>query len=222
MAKNTVKVTGNTISGTAEDITKHLQKGIDKLKGENAGPKIEIRGATLKSAFCNYIYELKTGVTSGDEIKRTGAAVVHNDLPAAFANLDVHLGMICEEIDISEIDFDNLPPRDEESIKKLKGKEKELALLIASFHVNQFKIEGTGENEGVILIGTKTLSTGDQLKLETPKVKWSDNYEPMNELMSALTTCKNEVEEYSNGKAAPKLVQTDMFEGDGEPEDRIE
>ncbi|HEX7906254.1 MAG TPA: hypothetical protein VF487_20410 [Chitinophagaceae bacterium] len=172
-------------------------------------PAIEIKAAKLKDDFCNYSYELTEGVTAGDVCNRSGASIVHDDMKLSFKNLNVHLAVICEEISPNEIDIDNLPDINNET---LKGKEKQLAKRIDSFAVSAFKIDGTGENEGVVLIGTKKLSSGDYLKLEAPKVKWSENYDFIQELMADVSECKNEVEEYMNGKTAPKMVQQDLFD----------
>jgi hypothetical protein len=183
-----------------------------KKNEEKENNAIEIKAAKLKDDFCNYSYELTEGVTAGDICNRSGASIVHDDMKLAFKKLNVHLAVICEEISSNDIDIDNLPDIADDT---LKGKEKTLARRIDSFAVSAFKIDGTGENEGVTLIGTKRLSTGDYLKLEAPKVKWSESYDFINELMADVSECKNEVEAYMNGKTAPKMVQQELFE-DGE------
>jgi hypothetical protein len=206
-----IKFENGTLSGTPEAITDHLKKISDSLK--NGEISVEIKSAKLKGAFCSYSYELKNGPTAGDECTRSGAAIVHADMTTAFDKLGVHLAVICEEILPSEIDIDNIPDPKDESLKK---NEKALALKIDAFHVNAFRIEGSGENEGVVLIGTKRLSTLETLKLETPRVKWDSTYEFINELMGSMNTCTSEVEQYMHGKAAPKYVEQDLFEGNTE------
>jgi hypothetical protein len=213
MKKNDVKIEGNTISGTAEGITNMLNKVTASLTNP-----FEIKAAALKEGFCNYSYEHLEGVTAGDACKRSGASIVHDDMIRAFNSLDVHLAVICEEILPAEIDIDNLPDYMDENLEK---KARKLADRIHAFTVSAFRVEGSGENEGVVLTGTKKLTTGEIVKLETPKVKFISDYGFIQELMAAVTVCKNEVTEYMNGKAAPKMVQAEMFD-DGEDMDHPE
>jgi hypothetical protein len=170
---------------------------------------IEIRGAKLKDDFCNYTYELKTGPTAGDACNRSGASIVHDDLKTAFRKLSPHLAVICEEVDshkISDIsDYELLDPTEDWRANSIEKK-------VLQFFVTGFTLDGTGENEGVTLFGFKRLSTGDDLTLKTYKIKWSGVYDFIDDLRSVVDGIIHEVEEYMNGKAAPKMVQQDLFE----------
>jgi hypothetical protein len=170
---------------------------------------IEIRSAKIKDDFCSYSYELMTGPTSGDVCNRSGASIVHDDLKASFNTLKPHLAVICEEIDgkkISDIsDYESLDPLEDYKVNSIEKK-------VLQFFVTGISIEGTGENESVLLSGIKRLSTGDDLQLKTPKIKWAGVYQFVDELRASVDKIKHEVEEYMNGKAAPKMVQQDMFE----------
>lgn len=174
---------------------------------------LEIKGAKVKDDFCNYTYELTRGVTAGDSISRNGASVIHDDMKAAFKKLNVHLAVICEEVDTKLIrDVDDIEEYDD-AVHKANS----IEAKASKFRVSAFRLDGTGENESVLLIGTKKLSTGDDVELKTPKVKWEGEYSFINELRVAVDDAKFEVEEYMNGKTAPRLVQQEMeFGEDGE------
>lgn len=90
MGRRKITIEGNTISGTAEDLTAAFQKASDKLKEK----EVHIKSALLKDDFCNYTYEQKSGVTAGDGCKREGSNIVHDDLKEAFKKLNVHLAFI--------------------------------------------------------------------------------------------------------------------------------
>lgn len=168
---------------------------------------IEIRGAKIKDDFCNYTYELKTGPTAGDALNRSGASIIHEDLKAAFKKLNPHLAVICEEVDSNKIndiaDYEALDLMGDYRANSIEKK-------MLSFFVTQFLIEGSGKNESVTLIGFKRLSTGDDLQLKTPKIKWAGVYQFVDELRATIDVCIAEVEEYMNGKTAPKMVQQAM------------
>ena len=76
------------------------------------------------------------------------------------------------------------------------------------FTVTGFSIGGSGDNEGVTLIGQKKLSTEKILNITTPFEKWEGSeYSFISELADAIESCKHEVEQYLNGKMAPPAQQ---------------
>lgn len=181
--------------------------------------EIEITGATLNGDFCNYSYDLCKGKTQGDSVNRKGSNIFHEDLKKAFWKLNVHLALICEEIEAKKVDdinelediiFDDTKDADGKLIEKEEFKKGSIADQVTHFKVSSFTITGTGENESVVLAGTKTLSTGDHVGLKSPKTAWDGEYLFINELRAVVDDLKKEVEEYSNGKAAPKLVQQEL------------
>jgi hypothetical protein len=181
--------------------------------------EIEITGATLNGDFCNYSYDLLKGKTKGDSVNRKGSNIFHDDLKKAFWKLNVHLALICEEIDALEVEdiealeniiFEDIKDENGKTIEKDVFDKGSIADIVTRFKVSSFAISGTGENESVVLIGTKTLSTGDHVGLKSPKTHWEGEYLFINELRSVVGDLKQEVEEYSNGKAAPKLVQQEL------------
>jgi len=181
--------------------------------------QVEIKAATLKDDFCHYAYEIKDGPTAGDEVKRKGSLIVHNDLKNAFFKLNAHLAVICEEINPSVInDIESIEKYDD-SIHTLDSVEQ----IVSHFHVNSFAISGNGENESVILSGSKRLSNGDFVELKSPKTAWDSNYQFINELRAAIDIATEEVVEYMYGKSSPKFVQAKMDFGkdddDGQGDD---
>jgi hypothetical protein len=170
---------------------------------------IIIKAAAIKDSFCNYTYDQEIAPNTTDTVSRKSGLMVHDDMRAAFLALNPHLAVICEEVDGDEIsDIETIEKFDEDT-----HKEGSLEHKISHFSVSAFKVDGTGENEGVTLIGQKRLKTGEFVKLETPKVKWEDNeYIYVNELRLAIEKCVEEVEAYMKGKCAPRLVQQELFE----------
>ena len=177
---------------------------------------IKINAAALKDDFCHYSYEITSGPTEGDELKRKGSLIVHNDLREAFKKLKPHLAVICEEINASDInDIEDIAEFDD-TIHQLGGIEHK----VSHFHVGSFSITGTGENESVVLAGTKMLSTGDYVELKSPKTEWEGQYHFINELRVAIDDATTEVERYMNGKSRPKVIQAEI--GFKEPEETEE
>lgn len=165
-----------------------------------------ITSATVKDDFCNYSYEIASGITEGDQLSRKGSLIIHEDLRLAFKALNIHLAVICEEVDHKIIkDVERIEDYDDEL-----HKEGSIEHRVSCFHTSSFSITGTGENEGVILTGLKRLSTGEQVKLTSPQTPWSGNYPFINELKAAIDIAVYEVEEYMNGKSKPKLVQPEI------------
>ncbi len=201
-----------TISGTAEDITNHLKKVTERLQSDDQEKTINITSASLKDLFCNYTYEFTKGIGAGDNVNRKGAAIIHDDLKAVFKKFHPHLAVICEEIDKDDIsDIEDIEDFDDE-----KHKEGSLEHRVSHFSVSAVILDGTGENESVRIIGSKRLSTGDYVELKSPKTLFSGGYQFVDELRVAVDDLLNEVEEYMNGKAAPKMVQGELPMGEGE------
>ncbi len=175
---------------------------------------VTITGGHIKDdMFCHYSYskEVAKGITDKATIK--SQRPIHDDMKAAFRKLNPHLAVICEEVHNLEIgDIDKMPVRPEnmpldEWEKSLEGIDKKLY----AFVVSGIQYDGSGENEGVILIGKKTLSTGDSVQLTTPKIVWeASSYFFINELRVAARDLADEIMLYMDGKQAPRAIQTEM------------
>lgn len=189
MAK--VKVEGNTISGNAEDIMDVLKSASKEMKQK----AIQITGATIKDGLCNYGYEILAGPGMGDKIPtRKGSNYIHNDMTDAFVKLNVHLAMIDDAfLHQEESDLDSLSE----------------SPTTGQFLTTGFKILGTQKNQGFIIIGGKYVTAGF-INLETPKITKSSHYKYFDELTEAVLDAAFEVEQYMNGKAQPKLEQSEI------------
>lgn len=175
---------------------------------ENDDEKLYIiNSAALKDSFCNYSYEIASGVTKGDVCNRKGSLLVHDDMKNAFKKLHPHLAVICEELDPKKInDIDSIEDYDYEL-----HKETGLEYKVSRFHVDSFQITGSGENEGVSIIGSKMLSTGEIVKLTSPKKAWEGDYIFIMELRAVMDDIISEVELYmTEGKSQPKVIQAEL------------
>lgn len=169
---------------------------------------IKITAASLVSLFCHFKYLHEVQENTSDEVSIKRKVPIHEDLRNSFKALNPHLAAICEEVAHEQItDIENIPEIDE-----TEGAENDpIAEKLSKFFVTGFQIEGSGENEGVVLTGSKTLSTGDEVALKTPRIKWEDTkYHFIQELRIAVDAAISEVEQYMGGKQAPRIIQTEM------------
>jgi hypothetical protein len=165
-----------------------------------------ITKAAFNGAFCNYSYEIASGITKGDELNRKGSLIVHDDMRNAMKKLHAHLAVICEEVDGAKIrDIETIEEYDEEN-----HKDNGIEYKISRFSVDSFTIKGTGENLSVVLSGSKRLSTDDYVALTSPKTELDGDYKFVHELRAAIDDCVFEVEEYMNGKSKPKMIQPEL------------
>lgn len=202
--------------GVKKQVNFYTQERLKKLAEKDLEPKqIEIKSGTLKdNMFCHYGYDHTVAINTTDSVTRKSQIPVHDDLKAAFRDLNVHLAIVCEEIHPDDIgDIDHLPELDPDPDMTEEDQDP-MAVKLSRFTVSSFKVVGNGENEGVILTGQKRLSTNDYVKLETPVTKWQSDYAFVNELHVAVFNTVEEIEQYMNGKQAPQR-QTEMNFGDG-------
>lgn len=187
------------------------EKKNDSKKESPQKKAIEVRSASLKDIFCNYSYDHTISPNITNRMKCEKSEVpVHTDLVSAFKKLNPHLATICEEVDWTTIsDIDSIEDYDDQ-----QHEGNSLEHKISAYGVSAFRLEGENEKEGVVLIGTRILSTGELLKLETPKKLWESDYAFINELRLAIYDVISEVEQYMGGKRAPDQQQS-LFE---EPE----
>lgn len=150
---------------------------------------VEIKGAAINDALCNYSYELLKGPTKGDTLTHKGAHIIHNDLQSSFDKMNVFLA----HLDDAYTGNDNSTTL--ETLEQEVETEK--------YQVSGFKISGVEENKSVVLTGHKTVEAG-LIKFEAPKIKLSGNYLYLHQFKTYLYELINEVEEYRNGKTAPQ------------------
>jgi hypothetical protein len=153
---------------------------------------ISITGAEIKDDFCHYSYEIISGKPAGFTHNVKGTGIIDDDMRTAFSKLNVHLAVIDDVFKHSDITIGDID----------KMHNDDLALL---YMVSGFKIKGGEENMSVVLLGTKYLSAGSRMKLESPKIPIDSlsSYQWHNELRAIVDNCCAEVEAYHNGKYTP-------------------
>lgn len=146
---------------------------------------ITIKKAKLsKDLFLDVEYEedLKD---STDTVTKKCTAVVHDDLRHAFNRLNEPLAELCEQMD------------------------KEGAYDITNVFAKGFSIGGSGDSEGVTISGSRVLSTGKKININTPFTRWDDeDYGSISELGEIIEACKAEVKLY-------------LFEGKHQPDNQL-
>lgn len=147
---------------------------------------VKIKAAQLKGEFCHYTYDhrMPNGATNRHTVK--SSILVHPDLKAAFALFNAHLAVICEEV----------APKDVRDIDAGIASKDAITEKLKAFSVDSFQLVG----DGIIISGEKLLSTGDSVKLETPKIEFGGSYQFDNELYAASESAIAEVMDYHNGK----------------------
>lgn len=156
-----------------------------------------ITEASIKEQLCNYGYEINAGPGTGDKIKRKGSALVHEDMVLAFDQLNKHLAYIDDA-------FVHIKKKASTVVDMLSHED-----IISNFRVTGFKVHGTDENEGFILMGDKFVSQGC-IGLETPKIGAGSGYPFFDDLGEIINICRDEVELYMNGKQTPKAEQLEL------------
>ncbi len=159
-----------------------------------------IKDATIKDDYCNYSYEITDGIGFGDTHNVKGSGVIEDDLRKAMGILNVHLAVIDDVFKHSGIEIEDI---DRYHAHDLTG----------LYNVTGIKIKGSKENESVIIIGNKYVSSaGGRIELASPKIPLDSmsSYKWYNELIVAVEDVRHEVELYKEGK----YVQTDDDDDD--------
>jgi hypothetical protein len=165
-----------------------IAEPVDVL-GEPMERPLEVKSAHLKDMYCNYSYELLTGVGKGDVLTRKGSSIVHDDMRLAFKRLQVHLAII----------DDTIPEYKEASLKAIMKNDN-----VLKFAVSGMEITGSDTNRGVIIHGDKWCNAGSgHISIKTPKIKFDGGYVFLDDLQDAIIHIQSEVEEYMNGKVDP-------------------
>lgn len=168
-----------------------------------------ITAAKLKGDFCDYSFKEYTQNGSQHVDVKDCEVISHDDLRRRFNQLIPHFILICEQIPTTSMTpelFDDFAAHIEDDILKEE---------ILFYKVTGFKISGSGDSQGVTITGQRKLSTDKVLNLNTPFIKFEDEYLYANELRIAITECQQEVIEYMQGKKAPD-AQLSLFDEDGE------
>ena len=135
------------------------------------------------------------------DAKLTSTVPVNQDLINAFAKLDKHLAILCDELELPA---------------KVKDIDQWITEELNSFGVKGFSIGGTDDNTGCRLSGFKDGKYGT-VNLNSPFQKYAtSDYKHIDVLSADIEACVYEVEEYLfNGKRAPeKQLEMDFDGGD--------
>jgi hypothetical protein len=184
---------------------------------------ITIKKAKIKNELfleVEYSEKLNDGTNT---VKKECTAPVHDDLKLAFKRLNVHLALLCEQVYIAT---------GKAGIEIQKGIGEEIAWqmdpnndftfsqpswnIIRGMYCSGFTIGGSGESEGVTLIGYRLLGNDKVLNLTSPFQRWGDSYEFDSKLGEIIEACKHETYQYLfNDKHKPN-AQLSMFDEDNE------
>lgn len=133
----------------------------------------------------------------------------HNDLLDKFNTLCSHLAIVCEM---------------NAKMKNIGDTEIEQPEILApKIYATGIVITGTGESEGVVIIGFKVLAGGARLNLVTPNIMF-DDYEHASHLIDLLAEIEREASAAYRGKR--KVIQGSLFDdgdgSDGGPDDELD
>jgi hypothetical protein len=154
---------------------------------------INIIAAKIKDGLCHYSYEILEGVGEGATHNVKGPGIIKDSLRKAFERFRVHLAVIDDAFKNSGVEI--------EDIDQFHGHE-----LTGNYVVDGFKIKGSAENESIILLGNKYVSSaGGRMELASPKIPIDNlsSYKWYNELKELATNARKEVEKYNAGNYTP-------------------
>lgn len=126
----------------------------------------------------------------------------HPDLVQCFDLMKPHLAILCDLREAYKRELMELTDNPE---------------LLENIRVTGFSIGGSGEHEGVTLVGQKKLRGGKILNLICPFTKWqdeNDQYDYSVELEGLIDHTCDEVISYMNGKVAPSAQLEMQFDGE--------
>ena len=195
MGKRKTTIKTIELSGNTDEVAELLDSALQK--------PVAITNASIKDGLCNYGYEILSGPGKGDKIpNRKGSNYIHDDMIDAFRELRVFLAVIDDAFKYSKDQLTSLDDMNSHDIADL-------------FSVTGIRITGSEESIGYVLIGDKLVDAG-VIGLESPKITAATAFPYFEELETAVQKVIDEVFEYMNGKAAPKMEQAELpFENDG-------
>lgn len=151
-----------------------------------------IEKVSLKGEKCDVTFKEKYKVANySNEVAKKCDQIVHEDLKAAFKALRPFLITITEQPEGVLFNAGNIDDEPDEDME----------LKIMKYIVTGYAVGGSGESEGVTLIGQKILKSGQVLNLIAPFTRYCDDtnadaYPYAAELSIAITRCNYEVNEY--------------------------
>lgn len=187
----------------------------------NTNKKIEILKAKLRD---NLFVTATYAETVGNDLNNVTiecSAPAHDDLRKAFRQLTPHLALIAEQINLDNKSGRQVSTADDANSRealmdpdRLFTMSDENWAILVDMECTGFSIGGSGDNEGVTLIGKRELSTNKTLNLTAPFTKWDDSmpYRHSSDLSELIETCKAEVYSYLfEGKHQPDAQMSFEF-----------
>ena len=173
--------------------------------------EIEIKKAKVKSGmFLAYEYSERT-LSAQNNVAMSSDAPIHPDLENAFKKLVPHFALLTEEVSqgiVAGTIEQNNPFHE----------------LLDKFTVTGFSLGGSGDSEGVVIIGYKELASGKKVNFNSPFQTFYDDsseaYPYTHKLKQDVNAVIYEVEQYMEGKQADPPMKS-LFDGfeDDEQED---
>lgn len=157
---------------------------------------IEIRKAGIRSGiFLAYEYNIEEAGISAKN-KTQSMAPIHDDLKAAFDKLIPHFILLTEELPEDRvkgiIENDLLIPED----------------IQLKYTVTEFALGGSEDSKTITITGYKILSNDKSVSFSTPSQKLyddkKDGYKYSDFLRDILDILLDEVQQYMDGKQAPR------------------
>ncbi|MBS3993154.1 MAG: hypothetical protein KGZ87_05515 [Bacteroidetes bacterium] len=169
-------------------------------------------GKVQGGLFLQYSFEEKKEECTETVTKKSDLPI-HEDCQTAYVNLIPHLILLCEQEPIN----DTIKNAIYEGINDINYDD----CYFKNYKVSEFKITGSTNSEGVVISGSRYLSTGKSIGLSTPFIRWDDEeYKFIEELIESIEALREEVYQYSQGKHAPLPKQTSFdFDEDLEEEE---
>ena len=128
---------------------------------------IEIKKAKIKDGmFLEAEYSERQPDGTSNSVKISSGHVIHDDLRAAFNDLDETLAQFTQQYD------------------KAKN-------VLGEVKLTGFIIGGNGDSEGVTMIGQRTLETGKMLNITSPFSTWAEH-----DIEESIALCRSEVYSY--------------------------
>lgn len=174
-----------------------IKEAVDALNKAANQRSYIILGASIKDDFCDYNYEVTSGIGIGDKHKVDGTGIVEDDLREAFGKFNVHLAVMDEVFKHSKIEVDDID----------QFHMHELTLL---YRVKSFKIKKSKGYESISLVGEKYVSSaGGWMGLTSPEVALDNlgGFKWYNELITAADNVREEVALYKEGKYTAPVVE---------------
>lgn len=171
--------------------------------------EIEIKKAKVKSGmFLAYEYSERT-LSAQNNVTMSSDAPIHPDLESAFKKSVPHFALLTEEVSqgIAAGTIEQNEPFHE---------------LLDKFTVTGFSLGGSGDSEGVVIIGNKELVTGKKVNFNSPFQTFYDDsseaYPYTHQLKQDVNAVIYEVEQYMDGKQADPPMRS-LFDGFDDDDD---